>query len=100
MGEGQGDRGTKGRRGEAVAILIRAVGFSNLPLSHSPHVLPLPMSPSTTLPATHLAMIWLSLKIGRMMLAAINPTMPPMSRIMAGSIRDVTVLMTDLSSRV
>ena len=40
----------------------------------------------------------LSLKIGRMMLMAMKPTTLPMTTIMSGSIIDVTVLMTLLSS--
>ena len=42
---------------------------------------------------------WLSLKIGRMMLIAMKPTMPPMITIMRGSIMAVTLLMTFFSSR-
>ena len=43
---------------------------------------------------------WLSLKIGRMMLMAMNPTMPPITTIMIGSIMAVTPLMTAFSSRL
>jgi hypothetical protein len=42
----------------------------------------------------------LSLKIGRMMLIAMKPTMPPMTTIMIGSIMAVTPLMTVFSSRL
>ena len=44
--------------------------------------------------------IWLSLKIGRIMLIAMKPTMPPISTIISGSIIAVTLLMTLLSSRL
>lgn len=41
----------------------------------------------------------LSLKIGRMMLIAMKPTIEPMATIMSGSIMAVTLLITALSSR-
>ena len=50
-------------------------------------------------PSGHLT-IWLSLKIGRMMLIAMNPTMPPISTIISGSIIAVTLLITCFSSRL
>jgi hypothetical protein len=63
-----------------------------------------PFTPSRPLPVAgfdSLAYLtsWLSLKIGRMMLIAMKPTMPPMITIIRGSIIAVTLLMTIFSSR-